>query len=176
MPKLDNDRFIEGQNAYARGIGFRAIFEQVEDLDDADWKSTSLLLGYFDGIVASIRRIDNAAHVSEGAGRMTEKKNRRSKRRLRNVERRPATACALRRRAAPIQFAFSTGGLMSKKSPKASSSRKKPRTFAQAFAAVERRSRPRAHHGSAALGWITVGVWSPMQRTRSCARKLGCEA
>lgn len=66
MPKLDNDKFIEGQNAFARGVGFRAIFEQVEDLDDADWKSTSLLLGYFDGIVASIRRIDNLLLMPKG--------------------------------------------------------------------------------------------------------------
>ena len=62
MPKLDNDRFIEGQNAYSRGVGFRSIFEQVGDLDDTD----SFILGYLDGVVASIRRIDNALMFPKG--------------------------------------------------------------------------------------------------------------
>jgi hypothetical protein len=65
MPKLDNDKFIEGQNSFARGVGLRALIEQVENIDD-DPKSASLLFGYLDGVFASIRRIDNLLMFPKG--------------------------------------------------------------------------------------------------------------
>jgi len=65
MLKLDNDKFIEGQNAFARGIGLRPIIEQVENLDD-DSKSSSLMFGYLDGVFAAIRRIDNLLMFPKG--------------------------------------------------------------------------------------------------------------
>ena len=68
MPKLDNDKFIEGQNAYARGTGLRTIIETANTLpdDDEDGRAFSLMAGYFDGIVASIRRIDNLLLFPKG--------------------------------------------------------------------------------------------------------------
>lgn len=66
MPKLDNDKFIEGQNAYARGVGLRSIFEQMPEGEPDDVKSISLALGYLDGVFASIRRIDNALMFPKG--------------------------------------------------------------------------------------------------------------
>ena len=66
MPKLDNDKFIEGQNAFARGVGLRTIIEQIQDSDDPNLKDVSLVFGYLDGIVASIRRIDNLLLMPKG--------------------------------------------------------------------------------------------------------------
>ncbi len=65
MPKLDNDKFIEGQNAFTRGVGLRSIVEQV-DPDEPDVKSVSLVFGYLDGVFASIRRIDNLLMFPKG--------------------------------------------------------------------------------------------------------------
>ena len=66
MPKLDNDKFIEGQNAFARGVGLRSIIEQIQDSDDPNLKDVSLVFGYLDGIVASISRIDNLLLMPKG--------------------------------------------------------------------------------------------------------------
>ena len=71
MPKLDNDKFIEGQNAFARGTGLRTIIETAntlpdDDDDEEDGRAFSLIAGYFDGIVASIRRIDNLLLFPKG--------------------------------------------------------------------------------------------------------------
>ena len=63
--KLDNEKFIEGQNAYGRGVGLRSIIDQLPE-DEGDPKSAALLLGYLDGIVASIRRIDNLLLMPKG--------------------------------------------------------------------------------------------------------------
>ena len=66
MPKLDNDKFIEGQNAFARGVGLRSIIEQIPDPDDPNLKDVSLVFGYLDGVFASIRRIDNLLLMPKG--------------------------------------------------------------------------------------------------------------
>ena len=65
MSKLDNDKFIEGQNAYKRGVGLRAIIE-ISDALNAEDKEFSLVLGYLDGVIASIRRIDNLLLMPKG--------------------------------------------------------------------------------------------------------------
>lgn len=64
--KLDNEKFIEGQNAYGRGVGLRAIVDQLPEDPEGDPKSAALLLGYLDGIIASIRRIDNLLLLPKG--------------------------------------------------------------------------------------------------------------
>jgi hypothetical protein len=69
--KILDEEFRNGQASYQRGIGLRAIFEQVSTLEDEDKKAegASLALGYLDGIVASIRRIDNLLLMPAGPDR-----------------------------------------------------------------------------------------------------------
>lgn len=59
--KLLDEQFRNGQASFQRGVGLRTIFEEVGSLEEADKKveSVSLAIGYLDGIVAAIRRIDN---------------------------------------------------------------------------------------------------------------------
>lgn len=66
--KLLDEPFRNGQASFQRGIGLRAIVEQVTALQDEgkDVESVSLAFGYLDGIVASIRRIDNLLLMPAG--------------------------------------------------------------------------------------------------------------
>ena len=66
--KLLDEQFRNGQASFQRGIGLRAIFEQVTALQDEGKaaESVSLAFGYLDGIVASIRRIDNLLLMPAG--------------------------------------------------------------------------------------------------------------
>lgn len=59
--KLLDDQFINGQQSYARGVGLRTIADQANVYEDEgkETEAVSLVLGYLDGVVASIRRIDN---------------------------------------------------------------------------------------------------------------------
>jgi hypothetical protein len=66
--KILDEQFRNGQASYQRGIGLRAIFEQVNVLEDEGKKaeSVSLALGYLDGVIASIRRTDNLLLMPAG--------------------------------------------------------------------------------------------------------------
>jgi hypothetical protein len=77
--KILDEQFRNGQASYQRGIGLRAIFEQITALQDEakeakdislaetkEAESVSLALGYLDGIVASIRRTDNLLLMPAG--------------------------------------------------------------------------------------------------------------
>lgn len=59
--KIHDEQFISGQRSYSRGVGLRTIVEQSAVLlDEAkEDEAESLVLGYLDGVVSSIRRIDN---------------------------------------------------------------------------------------------------------------------
>lgn len=67
-PKLTDEEFRNGQASYQRGIGLRAIADQVGMLMDADKEveALSLAFGYLDGVVASIRRTDNLLLMPHG--------------------------------------------------------------------------------------------------------------
>lgn len=54
---IDLQRFEEGQQAFARGLGIRQLLESNKWMTDA--QREQLVLGYFDGAFAAIRRIDN---------------------------------------------------------------------------------------------------------------------
>ena len=66
--KISDDHFRNGQASFQRGVGLRNIFEQVNAFEDEGKQAegTSLALGYLDGIVASIRRIDNLLLMPAG--------------------------------------------------------------------------------------------------------------
>lgn len=66
--KLLDEQFRNGQASYQRGIGLRAIFDEVSALTDAnkEVEAKSLAFGYLDGVVASIRRIDNLLLLPHG--------------------------------------------------------------------------------------------------------------
>ena len=69
--KVLDEQFRNGQASFQRGVGLRTIFEQVNTLEDEDKEAegVSLALGYLDGIVASIRRIDNLLLMPAGPDR-----------------------------------------------------------------------------------------------------------
>ena len=66
--KILDAQFLNGQASYQRGVGLRTIFEQITAFQDEDKEAegVSLALGYLDGIVASIRRIDNLLLMPAG--------------------------------------------------------------------------------------------------------------
>jgi len=66
--KILDEQFRNGQASYQRGLGLRTFFEHVAALVDEDKEneSVSLALGYLDGVVASIRRIDNLLLMPAG--------------------------------------------------------------------------------------------------------------
>jgi hypothetical protein len=66
--KISDEQFRNGQASYQRGVGLRAIYEQITALVDADKEdeSVSLAVGYLDGVVASIRRTDNLLLMPAG--------------------------------------------------------------------------------------------------------------
>ena len=134
MPKLDNDKFIEGQNAFARGVGLPRSLNKSQDLDDANLE----IHVHFCSATSTACRVDpphrQLALDAERAGRMTEKKPEPLIPESDPMCYLPQCLCKETQRAIPIQVATTIGKFMSRKSPKASSSRKKPRAFAQAFA------------------------------------------
>lgn len=80
--KILDEQFRNGQASFQRGVGLRNIFEQVTTLQDEaktagdvavaeakEAEGASLVLGYLDGIVASIRRIDNLLLMPAGPDR-----------------------------------------------------------------------------------------------------------
>lgn len=67
MNMIDED-FRNGQASYSRGVGLRTIFEQAYALNNGgrEAESVSLVIGYLDGMVSSIRRIDNLLLMPHG--------------------------------------------------------------------------------------------------------------
>ena len=58
---LSDEHFRNGQASYARGVSLRTIAEEINVLE-AEGKEDagmSLVLGYLDGVVTSIRRAEN---------------------------------------------------------------------------------------------------------------------
>ena len=66
--KISDDHFRAGQAYYQRGVGLRDVAAQTNTLDEEgkEDESMSLLLGYLDGVVASIRRTDNLLLMPAG--------------------------------------------------------------------------------------------------------------
>ena len=56
VTKIDEAAYAEGQNEYARGGALRGI--AAMDWDDED-RAISRVLGFLDGVITSIRRIDS---------------------------------------------------------------------------------------------------------------------
>jgi hypothetical protein len=73
MPKLLDAEFVNGQQSYARGLGLRTIVEQVSTLMDSgkegdELKGMSLMFGYLDGVVGSVRAVSNLMKFPAGPG------------------------------------------------------------------------------------------------------------
>ncbi len=66
--KLLDEHFRNGQASYQRGVGLRTIVEEVHALTDRrqEEEALSLIVGYLDGVVASIRRTDNLLLMPAG--------------------------------------------------------------------------------------------------------------
>jgi len=66
--KILDEQFRNGQASFQRGIGLRTVTEEVGTLMDGsqEAEAISLLIGYLDGVVASIRRIDNLLLMPAG--------------------------------------------------------------------------------------------------------------
>jgi hypothetical protein len=62
------EHFNDGQASYARGVGLRTVAEKFSTMMDGgqDDEACSLLVGYLDGVVASIRRTDNLLLMPKG--------------------------------------------------------------------------------------------------------------
>jgi hypothetical protein len=71
--KILDEQFRNGQASYARGIGLRTICEEANALMDGsppkEAEGISMLIGYLDGVVASIRRTDNLLTLPNGPDR-----------------------------------------------------------------------------------------------------------
>jgi len=66
--KLDSERFNEGRDAYARGNDIRTALGNSEWMTDS--QRLAFMLGYLDGGLAAVRRIDSLLSMSTRRGPM----------------------------------------------------------------------------------------------------------